>query len=77
MLDTKEEDVMQVAQYTFQSPSSSQVQIGKPDAIVNQSQSSAPTNANETVTKAQSFAATQVSEVKPTVESSKLLDVYA
>jgi len=66
---------MQVAQYTFQSPSTSQVQIGKPDTSVKQEQS-AP-NTNQTEQKAKSFAATQVTEVSPTVDSSQLLDVYA
>jgi|FLOH01.1.fsa_nt_gi hypothetical protein len=66
---------MQVAQYTFQSPYSSQVQIGRPDTSVKQEQS-AP-NTNQTQQKAESFAATQVKEVTPTVNTNQLLDVYA
>jgi len=66
---------MQVAQYTFQSPYSSQVQIGRPDTSVKQEQS-AP-NTNDTQQKAESFAATQVKEVTPTVNTNQLLDVYA
>jgi len=73
---------MQVSQYLFQSPSSSQVQIGRPDPSVKTE--SAPTQsatvANESLSKAQSFTATQTTEVTPQVESTEsthLLDVYA
>jgi len=66
---------MQVAQYTFQSPYSSQVQIGRPDTTAKEEQS-AP-NTNETQQKAKSFAATQVKKVTPTVNTNQLLDVYA
>jgi len=69
---------MQVNQYTFQSPSSSQVQIGRPDTSVSQEKkNSTVPNTNETQVKAQSFAANQTQEVKPTVNTNKLLDVYA
>lgn len=73
---------MQVSQYLFQSPSPQQVQIGKPDPSVKQESASTETASlpNETLSKAQSFAATQTSEVTPTVdstESAALLDVYA
>ena len=76
---------MNVAQYTFQSPYSSPVQVGRLDASsvkeeestsTSTSQQSAPV-VNETLSSAQSFEATQTSEVKPTVESNQLLDVYA
>jgi len=66
---------MQVAQYTFQSPSSSPVQTGKLDTSVKQEQS-AP-NTNKTQEKAQSFATTQVKEVTPSVNTNNLLDIYA
>ncbi len=71
----REEDVMQIAQYTYQSPSTSAVQIGKRDTSVQQEQS-AP-NTNQTQKKAESFAATQVKEVTPQVNTNQLLDVYA
>ena len=74
---------MTVQRYLFQSPSSSQVQIGRPDPSVKkedtntQTASSAPSFQNETVTKAKEFQATQVSEVKPTLQNDRLLDIYA
>ncbi len=71
---------MNVAQYTFQSPSASQVQVGRldPSSVKTETTTQkAPTNTNETVNEAQSFAATQVKEVTPTVDSERLLDVYA
>lgn len=73
---------MQVAQYTYQSPSSSSVQVGKldPSSVQSESnsQSSSLPNAalNETATKAQSFAATQKSEVTPSL-SKNSIDLYA
>ena len=74
---------MTVNRYLFQSPYSSQVQVGRPDPSVKQEQgtqsSSAelPKSTNTTLQKAQDFQATQVGEVKATVESTKLLDIYA
>ena len=68
---------MQVNQYTFQSPSSSQVQIGRPDTSASQEKKNSTANTNQTQQKAQSFAASQIQEVKPTVNTNKLLDVYA
>ncbi len=73
---------MQVSQYLFQSPSPQQVQIGKPDPNVKQESTSTQSDSlpNETLSKAQSFAVTQISEVTPTVgdsDSAPLLDVYA
>ncbi len=65
---------MQVTQYTYKSPSTSAVQIGRPDTSVKQEQS-AP-NTNETQKKAESFAATQVKAVTPQVNAHQL-DVYA
>ena len=71
----REEDIMQIAQYTYQSPSTSAVQVGKRDPNVQQEQN-AP-NTNETQKKAESFAATQVKGVTPQVNANQLLDVYA
>jgi len=70
---------MQVAQYTFQSPSTSAVQVGKLDtsSVKQESKNSQAPNTNETQRKAQSFAATQVKAVIPTVNSNQLLDTYA
>jgi len=70
---------MNVAQYTFQSPSSSQVQIGRldPNSVKGESRSSSSPVVNETVQKAEAFVATQVSEVSPTVNTEHVLDVYA
>jgi len=76
---------MNVGSYIFQSPYSSQVQVGRPDPSVKREDSSSASTlsgqsapvVNETLSSAQSFEATQVSEVTPTVESNQLLDVYA
>ena len=72
---------MQVAQYTFQSPSTSAVQVGKLDPSSVKEEKSSPSSTpapvvNETASKAQSFAATQVKEVEPTVTANSI-DVYA
>jgi len=82
---------MNVSRYLFQSPYSSQVQVGRPDPSVKQEEESArvstqanvdvTTATNQTLQDAQVFQTSQVSEVEPTVEpaveSSQLLDVYA
>jgi len=70
---------MQVAQYTFQSPSPSQVQVGKLDTSAKQEKESQSVvnNSNQTATKAQAFVATQTKDVTPTVNANQLLDVYA
>jgi len=77
---------MNVGSYIFQSPYSSQVQVGRPDPSVKseesensttQSSAGSFTAVNSTATEAQTFQSTQVSEVEPTVESNQLLDVYA
>ena len=69
---------MQVTQYTFQSPSTSAVQIGRPDTSVKQeSTSSQAPNTNQTQQKAESFATTQVKEVLPTLNQTSSLDIYA
>jgi len=70
---------MQVAQYTYQSPSSSAVQVGKldPSSVKEEkSSSSTSTATNETENRAQSFEASQVQEVKSTVTATSI-DVYA
>jgi len=70
---------MQVAQYLFQSPSPNPVQVGRldPSSLKEESSSSLPEAVtNETATKAQDFASTQVQEVKPTVTSNSI-DIYA
>ena len=71
---------MQVAQYLFQSPSTSAVQVGRldPSSVKeeNTQGSSLPkTVLNETASKAESFAQTQKQEVKPTV-SANSIDLY-
>ncbi len=74
---------MNVSSYIFQSPYSNQVQIGRPDPNAPkednsiQTASKAPAATNKTVQEAQAFQTSQVNDVKPTVESAQLLDVYA
>jgi len=69
---------MQVAQYTYQSPSTSAVQFGRldPSSVKDKSATELPQSINQTATKAQEFQATQVQEVTPTV-TANTLDVYA
>lgn len=74
---------MNVTRYTFQSPYSSQVQIGrldpssKQEASTTSSDSGLTKSTNTTLQNAQSFQATQTQEVTPTVDSNRLLDIYA
>ena len=74
---------MQVNRYIFQSPYSSQVQVGRPDPSVGSEQkaqqdtSGLMQSTNTSLQNAQSFQATQVGEVTPTVTSDNLLDIYA
>jgi len=74
---------MDVQKYIFQSPYSSSVQVGRPDPSSKQENSSQDTSANlaastnQTLQNAQDFKTSQTSEVKATVESNQLLDVYA
>ena len=77
---------MNVAQYTFQSPYSSSVQVGRldPSSVKEEAEDTSSANSsqsapvvNETQSSAKSFEATQTSEVAPAVESKQLLDVYA
>jgi len=60
---------MNVAQYTFQSPSSSQVQVGRLD----------PSSVKEEKTQEESNSSTsaKTNEVNPALESQRLLDIYA
>lgn len=73
---------MQVAQYTYQSPSTSAVQLGTLDkSSVEESSTTAselPKSTNETLNKAQTVQATQASEaseIKPTI-TADTIDVY-
>lgn len=72
---------MEVTRYIFQSPYSSQIQMGKPDlssltSDKNESGDSDLINStNKVVNDAKFFESTQTQEVKPTVDSSSLLDV--
>ena len=70
---------MQVAKYTFQSPSTNQVQVGKLDqsSVKQESSSTSSVNVpNKSVSDAETFKASQVSEVMPSVSSEHLLDIY-
>lgn len=71
---------MEVAQYTYQSPSTSAVQVGKldPSSVKENATSTTselPNSTNETLTKAQEFQASQTQEVTPTV-SENSIDLY-
>ena len=84
---------MNVTRYIYQSPYSSPVQFGTPDASAKSEdstqqksesstgQKSANTQnfklPNESLQNAQNFKTAQTKEVEPTVDTSKLLDVYA
>jgi hypothetical protein len=74
---------MQVNSYIFQSPYSSQVQIGRLDTSTNNKETSTQDDSalknavNQPLNNAQSFKATQTQEVKPTVDGGALLDTYA
>ncbi len=72
---------MNVTQYTFQSPYPTQVQVGRPDpssqkAVTQQDDSQLIKNTTTSLSDAQNFKATQIGEVKATVDA-PLLDVYA
>jgi len=80
---------MNVASYTYQSPSTTPIQAGrldpnsvkeseKPQENTEQNNTDLLTRStNETLQKAQDFQATQVTDVKPTVSSQNSLDLYA
>ena len=83
IIDAREEDVMQIASYLYQSPSPSATQIGKldPSSVKQESTEESSTNSTQTPTdettiEAQLFEATQTTEVSPLVDSNQLLDVY-
>jgi hypothetical protein len=67
---------MDITRYTFQSPYSSQIQIGKPDVITLKSGAELPKSTNESLQKAESFKTTQIQEVTPKVDPKTPLDVY-
>ena len=75
---------MQVAQYLFQSPYTSAVQVGRLDPSSSQSSSDTNTQAtveDQTQQKAQEFTQTQKQAVKPSVStntpSTNILDITA
>ena len=73
---------MNVTQYTFQSPYSSPFQVGRPGptqkvGTTQQGDAELTKNTNTSLASAQSFQATQIKEVTPTVDSKPLLDIYA
>ena len=74
---------MQVAQYTYQSPSTSAIQLGKLDPSSVEKNSSTttselPKSTNETLSKAENFQATQVSETQETSPTlnADTIDIY-
>ena len=80
---------MNIASYTYQSPSTTAIQVGRLDpSSVKESEKPQEnteknnndmltSSTNETQQNAQSFLATQVTDVKPTVSSQNSLDLYA
>ncbi len=78
---------MNVASYTYQTPSSSAVQVGrldpssvkeeeKPKETAQTKSDTSMETPNETLQSAKNFQAAQTSEVKPAVSSQKILDIY-
>lgn len=74
---------MNITRYIFQSPYPSQVQIGRPDPSAKQDVSASQQDTqilestNDTASKAQTYLNSEKKEVKPTVNSTNLLDTYA
>ncbi len=74
---------MQVAQYTFQSPSSSQVQIGtldpnsKDETAAQKSSTESTSSTNQSLENDKALDTTQAQEVNPAIKSAQLLDLYA
>ena len=74
---------MNITRYIFQSPYPSQVQIGRPDPSAKQDVSGSQPdmqilkNTNDTANKAETFSSTEKKDVKPTVNTTNLLDTYA
>lgn len=73
---------MNVASYTYQTPSSSAVQVGRLDpSSVKEEETQTKSGVsmqtpNKTLAAAQNFQATQTAEVTPTVTSQNALDIY-
>jgi len=73
---------MQVAQYTFQSPSTSQVQIGRLDPSSRQEEDTSSKTSQQSISPAKTAGeimtgnSIEVSAVTPTVNT-RLLDIYA
>jgi len=76
---------MNVASYTYQTPSSSAVQVGRlvPSSVKKEEKETAQTKSdvsmqapNETLATAQNFQAKQSTEATPTVGSQNALDLY-
>ena len=74
---------MKVNSYIYQSPSTQAVQVGRLDTSKSSNDSSRSSaselSQNESFQNAQNFQSTQVSDVKPTVNSDtgSKLDIYA
>lgn len=72
---------MNIAQYTFQSPYPSPIQVGRLDPSSVKNSSNEDTSffnaSNQTLKEAQTFENSLKNEVKPAVESSNSLDIYA
>lgn len=74
---------MNINRYIFDSPYPNQVQIGRPDPSMKEDVSTGqtnpqlPKNTNETAIKVEDFSGVQKQDVKSTVNSNNLLDVYA
>ena len=73
---------MNVTSYTFQSPSTSRVQIGKPVPGSEKEEESQKSDIslkaqNETLQKAEKFAATHMSEANSVPTQKTKLDIYA
>ncbi|MCD6432539.1 MAG: hypothetical protein J7L21_00720 [Sulfurimonas sp.] len=79
---------MNVASYTYQTPSPSAVQVGKldPSSVKEEVKkedtsqenfTTIATDTNEIQKNAENFQASQTTEVEPTVTSERLLDIYA
>jgi len=73
---------MRVAQYTFKSPSSTPIQVGrldpnsvKQDVGLDKDQSLL-NSVNETLTKAKSLEVSQVHDVSTSVSNANILDLY-
>lgn len=72
---------MEVTRYTYQSPYTSPVQFGRAETSAQKEKEQEKTNelltqTNQKAQEAQQFQASQMQEVKPSVELSKL-DLYA